>query len=136
MQVRNAGNAIVQPEYGDDGMDPVAMEGKKGEPVALLQKLSIVKAMTPKGNSSELAPLPAEFRSMMEEEMAAVDSMSASNGAAEFCSPAFKAALHGFLEDKVQSCMSSICNAMNRSAELYTWSLKSPLFSWTTVLGS
>ena len=39
MQVRNAANVVVQPEYGDDGMDPVAMEGKKGEPVALQQKL-------------------------------------------------------------------------------------------------
>ena len=101
MQVRNAANVVVQPEYGDDGMDPVAMEGKRGEPVALLQKLSIVKAMSPKGHSSELAPLPAEFRSVMGKELTALDGMDASNGASVFCSPAFKASLQSFLEDKV-----------------------------------
>ena len=104
VQVRNAANVIVQPEYGDDGMDPVAMEGKKGEPVALQQKLAIVKAMSPKEHASEPAPLPAAFSQMVGEELAAMEKLPASNGSPSFCSPAFKASLQSFLEEKVCSC--------------------------------
>ena len=32
-QVRNAAGGIVQFMYGDDGMDPVTMEGKDGKPM-------------------------------------------------------------------------------------------------------
>lgn len=81
-------------------MDPVAMEGKKGEPVALQQKLAIVKAMSPKEHSSELAPLPAAFGLAVVEELAALDKMPASNGASEFCSQAFKISLESFLQEK------------------------------------
>ena len=101
MQVRNAANIVVQPEYGDDGMDPVAMEGKRGEPVALQQKLAIVKAMSPKQHSSKLAPLPAAFKAAVAQELAALDKMPASNGAVQFCSQAFRASLELFLEEKV-----------------------------------
>lgn len=82
-------------------MDPVAMEGKKGEPVALHQKLAIVKALTPKEHCSELAPLPEAFKRAVGEELAVLDKMPASNGASTFCSPAFKASLEAYLEDKV-----------------------------------
>lgn len=103
LQVRNAANIVVQPEYGDDGMDPVAMEGKKGEPVALQQKLAIVKAMSPKEHSSELAPLPAAFKAAVAQELAALDKMPASNGALQFCSQAFRSSLEMFLLEKVIS---------------------------------
>ncbi len=33
--VRNASSGIVQFTYGDDGMDPVVMEGKDGQPLDL-----------------------------------------------------------------------------------------------------
>ena len=82
-------------------MDPVAMEGSKGEPVALQQKLAVVKALSPKTHSQELAPLPAAFRKIVAEELAAMESMSASNGAPVFCSPAFAASLKAFLEGHV-----------------------------------
>jgi DNA-directed RNA polymerase III subunit RPC1 len=31
--VRNAAGGIVQFSYGDDGMDPVVMEGRSGQPL-------------------------------------------------------------------------------------------------------
>lgn len=31
--VRNAAGSIVQLSYGDDGLDPVLMEGKEGAPL-------------------------------------------------------------------------------------------------------
>jgi hypothetical protein len=101
LQVRNAANVIVQPEYGDDGMDPVCMEAKNGDPVALKQKMSIVKALSPKAHSAEHAPLPAAFRLVVQEELAAMAKMPASNGAAQFSSTAFADSLQAFLDDKV-----------------------------------
>ncbi|PSC73949.1 DNA-directed RNA polymerase III subunit rpc1-like isoform X2 [Micractinium conductrix] len=46
--VRNAAGGIVQLRYGEDGMDPVVMEGKGGEPVMFSRVLSVVKASQPK----------------------------------------------------------------------------------------
>jgi hypothetical protein len=46
--VRNAAGGIVQLRYGEDGMDPVAMEGKRGEPVAFARLLALVKASQPR----------------------------------------------------------------------------------------
>ena len=101
LQVRNAANIIVQPEYGDDGMDPVAMEGKRGEPVALQQKLAIVQATLPKDPRRELAPLPTAFKAVVAEELAALEQRTASNGSPQFCSQAFKTSLNEFLQEKV-----------------------------------
>lgn len=42
--VRNAAGGVVQLQYGEDGMDPVGMEGKDGEPVAFQRVLALVKA--------------------------------------------------------------------------------------------
>jgi len=44
--VRNAAGGIVQLRYGDDGLDPVAMEGADGEPVALDRALTNVRVMS------------------------------------------------------------------------------------------
>ena len=41
--VRNAAGGIVQLRYGEDGMDPVGMEGKKGEPVAFDRLLTLAR---------------------------------------------------------------------------------------------
>ena len=100
LQVRNAANVIVQPEYGDDGMDPVCMEGKNGEPVALKQKMSVVRALTPKAHSSEHTPLPSAFRAVVAEELAAMAALPASNGAALFSSAAFADSLEAFLDEQ------------------------------------
>ncbi|KFM26649.1 DNA-directed RNA polymerase III subunit rpc1 [Auxenochlorella protothecoides] len=42
--VRNAAGGVVQLQYGEDGMDPVGMEGKDGEPVAFQRVLALIKA--------------------------------------------------------------------------------------------
>jgi len=42
--VRNAAGGIVQLRYGEDGMDPVGMEGKKGEPVAFDRLLALARS--------------------------------------------------------------------------------------------
>ena len=52
-QVRNAASGIVQLVYGDDGLDPVAMEDKEGKPVDLQRLLSTVRAMEPKTSNAK-----------------------------------------------------------------------------------
>ena len=52
VQVRNTANGIVQFQYGDDGRDPVAMEGDNGKPLDLERMLSHLRATTcPRGAS-------------------------------------------------------------------------------------
>ena len=41
--VRNAAGGIVQLRYGEDGMDPMGMEGPKGEPVAMDRLMTLAK---------------------------------------------------------------------------------------------
>lgn len=106
LQVRNAASTIVQLTYGDDGMDPVSMEGKSGEPIALPRAMSVVKATTPKAHSAEPAPLPTELAAVVKEELAALDQQPAASGAAEFCSPAFKADLTAYMQ--MQVCRQTI----------------------------
>lgn len=43
----------MQLTYGDDGLDPVAMEAQDGKPVDLARSMSVVHATTPR-----LPPLP------------------------------------------------------------------------------
>lgn len=38
----------MQLTYGDDGLDPVAMEAQEGKPVDLARSLSVVHATTPR----------------------------------------------------------------------------------------
>lgn len=41
--VRNAAGGIVQFSYGDDGLDPVVMEGKDGKPIDFEKLLAKVR---------------------------------------------------------------------------------------------
>lgn len=41
--VRNAAGGIVQFSYGDDGLDPVVMEGKDGKPLDFERLLAKVR---------------------------------------------------------------------------------------------
>lgn len=102
-QVRNAANTIVQLEYGDDGMDPVCMEGRSGEPIALPRAMSVVKAMTPKAHAADLAPLPARLQAVVAVEIERMAGMQAASGAAAFCTAAFEDELMGYLQ-KQASC--------------------------------
>lgn len=63
--VRNAAGGVVQLRYGEDGMDPMGMEGKGGEPVALDRLLSLARgkwhrlqsALAANGNGNAPAPM-------------------------------------------------------------------------------
>ena len=48
----------MQLEYGDDGLDPVAMEAGEGRPLDLPRCLALVRATTPRGVSSAAAAPP------------------------------------------------------------------------------
>ncbi|CAG9460748.1 unnamed protein product [Pedinophyceae sp. YPF-701] len=60
--VRSAHRTIVQFTYGDDGLDPVYMEGADGEPVDLPRVMARARA---------LVPLPDDACSMMPDELEA-----------------------------------------------------------------
>ncbi|GLJ45066.1 hypothetical protein SUGI_0948710 [Cryptomeria japonica] len=53
--VRNASGGVVQFLYGDDGMDPVNMEGKDGAPLDLERLLMKTKAICPTRGSPALS---------------------------------------------------------------------------------
>ena len=57
-QVRNSAGGIVQLEYGDDGLDPVAMEAGEGRPLDLPRSLALVRATTPRAAGGN-APVAA-----------------------------------------------------------------------------
>lgn len=72
-QVRNSASGIVQLTYGDDGLDPVSMEGKDGTPIDFVRYLSQVKASTPNETApgvavaAAAAPLPGELLQLLEQ---------------------------------------------------------------------
>ena len=47
LQVRNSAGGIVQLAYGEDNLDPVAMEDAGGKPINLPRSLSVVQATLP-----------------------------------------------------------------------------------------
>ena len=69
--VRNAAGGIVQLKYGEDGLDPVEMDGKKGEPIAFDRLLNLARigwcSEEDNVNSDELPLLPAELEVEAEE---------------------------------------------------------------------
>lgn len=75
MQVRNSASGIVQLTYGDDGLDPVSMEGKDGTPIDFVRTLSQVKAATPNETApgvavaAAAAPLPGELLELLEQRL-------------------------------------------------------------------
>ncbi|KAK9865213.1 hypothetical protein WJX84_010418 [Apatococcus fuscideae] len=70
--VRSAANAIVQLKYGDDGLDPVMMEGKDCEPIDLARALSVVKACTAPGEGPEgQVPHPSILEQLLEQQLEA-----------------------------------------------------------------
>ncbi|KAG2499255.1 hypothetical protein HYH03_002834 [Edaphochlamys debaryana] len=67
--VRNASGGIVQLVYGEDGMDPVAMEGKDGKPLDFGRLLAKIRATTRRlplssGGATEV-PLPAKLAALV-----------------------------------------------------------------------
>ncbi|PNW84960.1 hypothetical protein CHLRE_03g165750v5 [Chlamydomonas reinhardtii] len=72
--VRNAAGGIVQLLYGEDGMDPVAMEGKDGKPLDFGRLMAKVRATTRRlpmaaGGATEV-PLPAALEAAVAAQLA------------------------------------------------------------------
>ncbi len=68
-QVRNSAGGIVQLAYGDDGLDPLRMEGSApGQPLNMARLLSVVRAQRPATPAA--AALPAELRAAADEVLA------------------------------------------------------------------
>eukprot|EP01119_Soliformovum_irregulare_P009594 TRINITY_DN2305_c0_g1_i1.p1 TRINITY_DN2305_c0_g1~~TRINITY_DN2305_c0_g1_i1.p1 ORF type:complete len:1461 (+),score=465.40 TRINITY_DN2305_c0_g1_i1:140-4384(+) len=86
--VRNARGGVVQFTYGDDGLDPAAMEGKD-KPVDFKRVFNQIQAKFP---SPEDDPLfPADIHDMAEAELASKDFAE--------CSDAFKTDIRSHLEE-------------------------------------
>ena len=65
--MRNTANGIVQLTYGDDGLDPLLMEGsQKGRPLDFPRCLATVCATHPRPRS-DLALLPADLHRMADQ---------------------------------------------------------------------
>lgn len=66
--VRNAAKGIVQLRYGEDGMDPCGMEGKKGDPVALDRLLALARMgwREERGNRSDPGQKDGPFSKLSE----------------------------------------------------------------------
>eukprot|EP00252_Welwitschia_mirabilis_P019861 TRINITY_DN4707_c0_g1_i3.p1 TRINITY_DN4707_c0_g1~~TRINITY_DN4707_c0_g1_i3.p1 ORF type:complete len:1280 (+),score=267.36 TRINITY_DN4707_c0_g1_i3:562-4401(+) len=94
--VRSANSAIVQFVYGDDGMDPVHMEGKDGAPLNLDRLLMKTKAICP-ANGYDALPC-SEISRKVHERLSQPD-MQPEAG----CSAAFKNSLLTFLENYIVS---------------------------------
>lgn len=62
LQVRNSAGGIVQLAYGDDGLDPLTMEGAaNGQALNLKRLISVVRARS--GAGPARMALPDELRS-------------------------------------------------------------------------
>ncbi|KAM0885580.1 hypothetical protein ACQ4PT_030246 [Festuca glaucescens] len=97
--VRNASGGIVQFIYGDDGMDPVKMEGKGGRPLNLDQLLMKVMATCPQRGHDTLSP--EVILQMLNDKLAEEDTASG------VCSDSFKEMLTKFLEGRIKMVRST-----------------------------
>ncbi|CAK9872595.1 unnamed protein product [Sphagnum jensenii] len=89
--VRSSSGSIVQLVYGDDGMDPVSMEGKDGTPLNMDRILVKAKATCPALGALSLPP--TELSRIVEQRLAKPD-LELANG----CSAAFKSSLVDFMD--------------------------------------
>ena len=120
MTVRNAASGIVQFMYGDDGMDPVTMEGKDGKPVDFARLLAQVRATTVRlplssGGALEV-PLPADLERLISGKLSCKElsdpSLSSSSAQEEsslslpssppWCSAAYREGVRTFLDKTVK----------------------------------
>lgn len=97
--VRNASSGIVQFVYGDDGMDPVKMEGKGGSPLNLDQLFMKVKATCPQRGHDMLSP--EAIMQMLNDKLSEQDMSSGG------CSDKFKELLTKFFEDRIKMLRST-----------------------------
>ncbi|GJP56565.1 hypothetical protein CLOM_g15621 [Closterium sp. NIES-68] len=95
--VRNASGGIVQMRYGDDGMDPVHMEGKDGEPLNLDRTFTKCQAVRPMRKDPPL--FPDEMRMHMQTRFAAPEYADPESEGG--CSTRFRDSVVGFLEKQL-----------------------------------
>lgn len=93
--VRNASGGIVQLVYGDDGMDPVHMEGANGQPVNLERLFRQTQGFYPARAEEEVLSAK-ELAEHMGRQLEAPP-FSAASG----CSSAFKDSLSAFLQKEI-----------------------------------
>eukprot|EP00899_Mesostigma_viride_P025365 jgi/Mesvir1/6012/Mv00758-RA.2 len=100
--VRNSTGGVVQLTYGDDGMDPVMMEGKDGTPINFQRSLHRVRALHPKRHRAILNP--QHMREVVAAELARPSlNAKASRHTARDYSQAFKSALEEFLAQQTEA---------------------------------
>ncbi|XP_010265589.1 PREDICTED: DNA-directed RNA polymerase III subunit 1 [Nelumbo nucifera] len=92
--VRNASGGVVQFLYGDDGLDPANMEGKKGIPLNLERVYLKTKATCPSGTNASLCP--SEIVKILDDRISRYD-MTPDGG----CSSAFKKLLVDFIQNRI-----------------------------------
>lgn len=92
--VRSASGMVVQFIYGDDGMDPVKMEGENGTPLNLDQLYKKVLATCPRKPHDSLSP--SNIINLVNERLSKYD-MTPEGG----CSSAFKNLLLDFFHKRV-----------------------------------
>uniref|UniRef100_A0ACD5ZP30 Uncharacterized protein n=1 Tax=Avena sativa TaxID=4498 RepID=A0ACD5ZP30_AVESA len=97
--VRNASGGIVQFVYGDDGLDPVKMEGKGGNPLNLDQLFMKVMATCPQRGHDTLSP--EVISQMLNDKLSEQDISSGG------CSDKFKEILTKFLGDRIKMLRST-----------------------------
>ncbi|XP_058109980.1 DNA-directed RNA polymerase III subunit 1 isoform X2 [Magnolia sinica] len=93
--VRNSSGGIVQLLYGDDGMDPAAMEGKEGMPLNLDRLFMKTKATFP-ATRAHTSLSPSEIFKAADDRLSKHD-VTPEGG----CSAAFKESLSDFLKKSV-----------------------------------
>lgn len=96
--VRNSSGGIVQLLYGDDGMDPVYMEGKDGAPFNLDRMLMKTKATCP--SYGQLGLPPTEIEKLFNERLTKPDMTSETVGA-------FKTSLKKFMDSCIKDNIST-----------------------------
>eukprot|EP00879_Flechtneria_rotunda_P010750 GHRR01011232.1.p1 GENE.GHRR01011232.1~~GHRR01011232.1.p1 ORF type:complete len:546 (+),score=206.34 GHRR01011232.1:3389-5026(+) len=114
--VRNAAGGIVQFEYGDDGLDPVVMEGKDGKPLDFERLLAKVRATLSGARSAAVAaavasrdPIAAGAIALrhvaplreLRTAVAAALSVPELKQGSTWCSPAFRNGVTNFLDAQV-----------------------------------
>ena len=118
--VRNAAGGVVQLSYGDDGMDPLVMEGGDGRPVDFARLLDKVRAATGaaragRGLPPDEVPLPRDLRAAVDAALARPEFSFAPPEtervpSARWCSAAFRDGLRAHLH----ACVDALAAARAR----------------------
>ena len=97
--VRNSESNLVQFKYGDDGLDPAAMEGTDGKTLAFTRVLLAQRRLTSCSPSAQHTPLTlAEIRQMLDEHCASHEFTSLIKRSLEHVPARYETDLRAFVE--------------------------------------